>query len=228
MFNPRVSGIGAGAGFLLSLLVGLVTGAHFPLILIRACIFAAVFFALASAGYGAIRSCLPELFAGESAEAPVLGGQVDISVGDDGEGEGDFPQGSAGLGDELNDFLENPGNSGAGTLDQTAEAVYTGEGEAGGIQDLPQAALPDGSGFPAGDAESVDMLPDLDAMSGAFTSGSVPVAGSAGPAAAADLPAGSFDDARGSRSGNKEPDDRFNVQEMASAIQTVLRRENKG
>jgi hypothetical protein len=232
MFNPRISGIFAALGFVLSFLVGLVSGAHLPLLLIRAFIFAAVFFALASAGYGAIQMYLPELVAGESGGAPALGGQVDISIGDDDEGAGDISLESGSLGDELNEFLENPGNSGRDTLDQTAEAVYTGEGETEGIQEPQRPALPDDSGFSPGDAESVDMLPDLDAMSGVLNSGSIPAAGNAEPAGTG-FPASSFDgpggmDLPGGQSGKKGLDENFNVKEMASAVQTILKRENKG
>jgi hypothetical protein len=229
MFNPKLSGIFAGAGFIASLLVGLVTGAHFPLLLIRAFIFAAVFFALASAGYGAIQMYLPELLTGESGDVPALGGQVDISVGGDDEDAGDFSLESGGLGDELHEFLENPGNSGGDTLDQTVEAVYTGEGEVGEIQATPRPALPDDSGFSPGDTDSVDMLPDLDSMSGVFNSGSIPVVGGAEPAGTG-FPASSFDgmETPVGRSGKQGLDENFNVKEMASAIQTVLKRENKG
>jgi hypothetical protein len=157
---------------------------------------------------------------------------VDISVGDDDEGAGDISLESGGLGDELNDFLENPGNSGGDTLDQRSEAVYTGEGEVEGIQEPQRPALPDDSGFSPGGVDSVDMLPDLDAMSGALNSGSIPVAGSAEPAGTG-FPASSFDglggmDVPGDRSGKKGLDENFNVKEMASAVQTILKRENRG
>jgi hypothetical protein len=222
VFNPKISGAFAGAGFILSLLIGLITGAQFPLILLRAFIFAAVFFALASAGYGAIQLYLPELFAKDPVGAPALGAQVDISVGDDNDGAGGFSLESGGLGDDLNEFLENPGNSGGDTLDQTGEAVYTGEGAVEEIQGDPKPALPENPGFSPGDTDSVDMLPDLDAMSGAFSSGSVP---SGGEAVGTGSPAGSLG---GGQSKKPGLDENFNVKEMASAIQTILKRENKG
>ena len=223
MFNPKISGAFAGAGFVLSLLVGLVTGAHFPLILIRAFIFAAVFFSLASAGYGAIQLYLPELLPKDSGDAPILGSQVDISVGDDNDGAGSLSLESDGLGDDLNEFMENPGVSGADTLDQTDEAVYTEKGALEELQGPSKPVLPDNPDL-SGDTDSVDMLPDLDAMSGAFSSGSIPAGGeAAGPGS----PAGSFGGAGGQPKKQGFGED-FNVKEMASAIQTVLKRENKG
>jgi hypothetical protein len=225
MFNPKISGAFAGAGFVLSFLVGLAAGAHFPLLLIRAFIFAAVFFALASAGYGALQLYMPELFAQDSGDVPALGGQVDISVGDEDDGSGDISLESGGLGDDLNDFLENPGNSGGDTLDQTGEAVYTDGGMPEEIPGSSKPALPENPGLSPGGADSVDMLPDLDAMSGAFSSGA---ASSEGKAAGPGSPASSVGGGMGGRSRKQGLDEDFNVKEMASAIQTILKRENKG
>jgi hypothetical protein len=226
MFNPKLSGIFAGAGFILSFLVGLVAGAQFPLLLIRAFLFAAVFFALASAGYGAIQMYLPELLDRDSAEAPLLGGQVDISVGDEDGDAGSISLESGGSGDDLNDFLENPGNSGGDTLDQGSEAGYTEEGVVEEIQAPSRPALPGDLGLSPGDEDSVDMLPDLDAMSGAFSAES----GSGGEAARTGSPASSFDGAGSSAFKLKTPglDEDFDVKKMASAVQTILKRENKG
>jgi hypothetical protein len=224
MFNPKISAVFACAGFVLSLLVGLITGAHLPLLLIRALIFAAVFFALASAGYGAIQLYLPELLSGNANDAPTLGSQVDISVGGDDEAGGIVSE-SGIMGDDLNDFLENPGNSGRDTLDQTGEAVYTGEGAVEEIQGSERPALPEDPRF-SGDTDSVDMLPDLDAMSGVFSSESVPVGGGGEGAAAAS--SSSHLSGLGGQSKKQGLEEDFNVKEMASAIQTILKRENKG
>jgi hypothetical protein len=221
MFNPKISGTFAGLGFVVSFLIGLVAGAQFPLILLRALIFAAVFFALASAGYGAIQLYLPELFAKDSDKVPILGAQVDISVGDDDEAGGISLE-SGSLGDDLNEFLENPGNSGGDALDQTGEDIYTEKGAVDEIQEDSKPALPEDLGFPPGDADSVDMLPDLDSMSGAFNSGPV---SSGGEAAGSGSPASPFG---GGQSKKPGLDENFNVKEMASAIQTILKRENKG
>ncbi|GHV77015.1 hypothetical protein AGMMS49942_18360 [Spirochaetia bacterium] len=181
MFNPRIGGIAAGAGFILSFLLGLITGASFPLVLIRALIFAALFFALVSAGYWAIGRYLPDLLdtipAKDEAVSPP-GAQVDISVGDDTE-------------ISLNEFMENPGESGGDALDQHEEYSYT---ETGDLEGTP-----------------LDDLPDLDLMSGAFGGESL------------------FDiEAKAEKKGLEGAFAGKNVQEMASAIQTILKREDKG
>jgi hypothetical protein len=132
VFSPKISGVAAGIGFILSFLLGIITGVSFPVMLIRAIAFAALFFALVSAGYWVIGRYLPELFDAvlDKAEAPTLGGQVDISIGDDTAGitpefstEGSLPDIS------LDDFMENPGESGGDTLDQNDEYKYTGMGD---------------------------------------------------------------------------------------------------
>jgi hypothetical protein len=233
MFNPKLSGIAAGIGFILSFLLGIITGAGLPLLLIRALIFAALFFALVSVGYGAISMYLPELL-DNSLEEPGLGSQVDISIGDDGDQDSGISLETGGLGDGLNEFTENPGDSGenrdslpGNTLDQNSEDGYT---EKRSLEDAPRplpAALPTELNFSAGGIDSVDILPDLDAMSGAFSAGSVSIGGGGESAGGASF-GGPFD------YGGKTPSEKaglegdFNVQEMASAIQTILKRENKG
>jgi hypothetical protein len=228
MFNPRISGIFAGAGFVLSFLVGLVSGAHFPLILIRALVFALIFFALASAGYGAVKLYLPELLSGNSGGEPVLGAQVDISVGDDDDGILGISLESHDVAEGLNDFSENPGDSGIDALDQTFEGGYTEEGRVEELAGSSRPALPEDPGFSSGETDSVDMLPDLDSMSGVFSDGSVPAKG--GESSGTGSPAGSFGGmgASGGHANKKSLDEDFNVQEMASAIRTILKRENKG
>jgi hypothetical protein len=245
MFNPRISGIAAGAGFILSFLLGIITGASFPLVLTRALVFAAVFFALVSAGYWAIGKYLPDLLdtvLDSGGEAPRLGAQVDISVGDDDARAGD---GEAGDGLEINpdisitdesggfdEFIENPDESGGDVLDQNDEDGYTALGDL----DAPplNPALPGEMDLSAGEGGSADGLPDLDRMSGAFGSGAgsadaggeSPAGGLAGGLASV----GSLFDVE-SKAEKKGLEGEFagkNVQEMASAIQTILKRDNKG
>ncbi|GHV73839.1 hypothetical protein AGMMS49940_11410 [Spirochaetia bacterium] len=202
MFNPKISGIAAGAGFILSFLLGIIAGASFPLVLIRAFVFAALFFALVSAGYWAIGRYLPELLDAVP-EKPTLGARVDISVGDDTE-------------ISLNEFRENPGESGGGALDQNDEYSYTGTD-------------PLEMDFPAVEGDSVDALPDLDLMSGAFSSGA-PVETDSPETGRGLASTGSLFDIE-AKAEKKGPAGEFagkNVQEMASAIQTILKREDKG
>jgi hypothetical protein len=233
MFNPKLSGIAAGIGFILSFLLGIITGAGLPLLLIRALIFAALFFVLVSIGYGAISMYLPELLDNSVAE-PGFGSQVDISIGDDGVQDSGISLDTGSLGDGLNEFTENPGDSGENkdslpenTLDQNSEDGYT---EKRNLEDAPQplqAALPTEVHFSAGGADSVDILPDLDSMSGAFSAGSVPMGGG-GESPVGVSPGEPFDHAGKTSLEKAGLEGDFNVHEMASAIQTILKRENKG
>ena len=239
MFKAKISGMAAGAGFILSLLLGIITGASFPLLLIRALVFAAVFFALVSAGYWAIAMYLPDLVDAvldNPGEAPTLGARVDISVGDDtvpdAAGFGDIdinPDISLEAGDF--EFMENPGETGnsgenrpslrGNTLDQNDESGYTGLGDS---KESPPAT-----------GDGVNLLPDLDLISGAFGSGAVS-AGKGEESGAVSLGGSQgsslFDvESRSAVPGKKGIAGEFagkNVQEMASAIQTILKREDKG
>ena len=90
MFNLKWGIILGSIGFVLSLLVGIISGASFPLVLIRPLIFTAVFFVLGLGLWLLINHFLPELlfsdpegvserdFAGENP-----GSRVNISLGDD-------------------------------------------------------------------------------------------------------------------------------------------------
>jgi hypothetical protein len=224
MFNPKISGVAAGAGFVLSFLLGIVTGAAFPLVLIRALIFAVVFFALSGAGYWAIGMYLPELLDTvlDKGEVPTLGAQVDISVGDTGstDAAGTSTEGSP-PDISLNEFMENPGESGGDALDQNGEDGYTDRGD---LEETP---------FDLGNPDPLDGLPDLDFMSGAFGSEEPALTGSPGAGGLAST--GSLFDIEG-KDGRGSLEKRGlagefagkNVQEMASAIQTILKREDKG
>jgi hypothetical protein len=222
MFNLKISGIAGGAGFILSFLLGSIIGASFPLLLIRALIFAVLFFALVSAGYWAIAAYLPELLdtvhdAGEAASPP--GGQVDISVGDDNI--------------SLNEFMENPGESGGDALDQNGEDGYTGMGDLEEMLFNPVDPDPPEMDFPAETGDSVDALPDLDLMSGAFGSGEPPAVDSSEAGGLASVESlfdieGKDDRRSLEKKGLAGEFAGKNVQEMASAIQTILKREDKG
>ncbi|MFP3040186.1 hypothetical protein LQZ19_00025 [Treponema primitia] len=231
MFNPKISGIAAGIGFIFSLLLGIITGAGLSLLVARAFVFAAVFFVLASIGYGAITMYLPELL-NNPAEEPGLGSQVDISIGGDDDQGSDISLGEGGFGDEVGEILENPGDSdenidslSGNTLDQNSKGGYTGEGSLERAPSPLQPALPTGLDFTAEDLDSVDVLPDLDAMSGAFASGPADGGGSGGSGSSG---GGSFDSSGKTASEKAGLGDDFNVHEMASAIQTILKREDKG
>jgi hypothetical protein len=197
--------IAGGIAFILSLLIGFVSGAGLLIALIRALAFAVVFALFAGGAYWAIGQFLPELLSSDS-EEEIPGSRVNISVdGDDTEGYG------GALDPNSDSFGENVLG-----LDQNGEEGYTSKEETGEKPPagasvsiaVPTAADADGSG-------EVDTLPDLDVMAEAF------------------IPPIEEDQSQGiSRppSGNKPEklDGDFKAKEMASAIQTILKRDEKG
>ncbi|MDR1375077.1 MAG: hypothetical protein LBJ24_08920 [Treponema sp.] len=202
MFNPRLYAIAGGAAFVLSLLIGLISGAGFLMVLLRALAFAVVFALFAGGAYWVIGQFLPELLSSGS-EEEIPGSRVNISV--DGDGVEEY-------GGALDPNSDSFGENVLG-LDQKAEEGYTTRGEvaeklpAGSSVSIavPAAADADGSG-------EVDTLPDLDAIAEAF------------------IPSIEDDQLQGvSRppSGNRPEklDGDFNTKEMASAIQTILKRD---
>jgi hypothetical protein len=103
-FNIKISGIAAAVAFVLSLLLGLVSGGSFVMVLIRALIFGAVFFALLAGAQLLIGQFLPELFNIETAPTvaparPAPGSVVDISVDD--AGVSGAPDGGANGGENV-------------------------------------------------------------------------------------------------------------------------------
>jgi hypothetical protein len=82
----KVSGGIAGAAFVLSFLLGLIGRAGFPVILIRALVFAVVFFGLIEGIYVVVKRFLPELLGKEEVveeEAESSGSNIDILVDDE-------------------------------------------------------------------------------------------------------------------------------------------------
>ncbi|MDR2020757.1 MAG: hypothetical protein LBQ14_08345 [Treponema sp.] len=205
MFNPRLYVIAGGAGFILSLLIGFISGAGFLAALLRALAFAVIFALFAGGAYWVIGQFLPELLSSGS-EEEIPGSRINISVnGDDAEEQGGV------LDPNSDSFGENVLG-----LDQKGEEGYTSKGEAGegplpGASfsiAVPTAADADGAG-------EVDTLPDLDAMAEVF----IPV-----------MDEGQPQEVSRPASGNKPEklDGDFNAKEMASAIQTILKRDEKG
>jgi hypothetical protein len=218
LFNPKISGIIAGAAFVLSFLIGLFTGSQFLPVLLRAFVLAVIFFVLSALAYWLVSQFLPELLSpplDDSGEIDVPGSKVDISI-DASDDE-----------DESNNTLQNSSMQG---LDQKTQDDYNGEGERGisSVGDsAASAAVPDESSESGDVSKSVDVLPDLESMSGYFAPSEESDDGEDVVEMEDDLSsAPSLSEPSRSRK-NSDPGD-FNVQEMASAIQTILRREDKG
>ncbi|MDR1908833.1 MAG: hypothetical protein LBQ35_02835 [Spirochaetaceae bacterium] len=198
MINFKLGAVAAALGFLLSLMVGLLTGAGL-FALVRALLFGAFFFVLACGLYIAVSRFLPELL--ELSASPGTenepGSRVNISVeGDVGSGAFDFAS-PAGRGAEEAGFDPGAPIPNA-ALDQLGEDAYTREGASAGPAPaagpgfeapvfetgaappifesgpLSSAGSPvppeEGAALPGGadNPDSVDVLPDLEAMSQAF------------------------------------------------------------
>ena len=85
MINLSIGGIIAGIAFILSFLIGLVSGTSMPMLILRPVIFAAAFFVLSGVVYFLLRNFLPELLDGDSVEPDsglLPGSRINITEGD--------------------------------------------------------------------------------------------------------------------------------------------------
>jgi hypothetical protein len=235
VFNIKVSGMAGAAALILSFLVGFLSGAGLAIALLRALIFGAAFFILAAGIYIAVSFFLPELLeegeAGQPGEeAP--GSKVDIMVedGENAPASGIAPEGEGsldGLGN-ISDLVGGPSSlhedpetfrEKALGLDQKEEDRYTKKGveeNSSKSGAAPQtAAIPRGPAVPDA-SDAVDVLPDLDTMASAF----VPPSRDEGEEAESSP-------VKRPSPGNKPQNMRgdFNPKELASAIQTILKRD---
>lgn len=241
MFDPKISAIAAGAAFILSFLIGIISGAGFVYILVRALIFAAVFFVLASLAYWLVTQFIPELMNGENPDTEragdqALGQNVDLSVDDEhdisyraasGPDAGAETEETESImdnekNDEDADILDtevgdNPAAAGtfSSPLDQNDIEGYTDNDVSESEKTGASPALP------LDVVEDVDALPDLESMSDSFIS---PIGEeSENDDAKADT-VSLYSGTKTSRSS----DGSFDPREMASAIQTILKRDQKG
>jgi hypothetical protein len=264
MFNLRTSGIAAGAAFILSLAVGLISGVSLAVMLLRALVFAALFFAFSGIIVWLTGRFMPELLAApdpgpDTGGVPPPGSRVDISVGQEPSGGGAFPDGDS---DEVDDIehpavhafasgaedsaaqeeddgddipdsedfgpADRPLNNTAAEkpayqkepdqkgLDQTTEAGYTAQGNA-----APEARPV----IPSGESDGIDLMADFDALSEAF----LPNSGSGGEEMEA-LVYNTPDPAKlPSGAGKKQGlEGDYDPKDLAQAIQTVLKKDEKG
>jgi len=165
--NWKLSAILGGVGFVLSLLVGLFSGAGFLIVLLRAFIFAIVFFGLGAGLWLLINRFMPELLYSDTGAAggEKPGSRINITLEDDrllpemfrkmdtGENVGD-------IGELLNGTFKPPelpvSDLGSGAenqgVDQMPEDRYTGNRSQDGQ-------------FPS---DSPGGMPDFDLMAGSF------------------------------------------------------------
>jgi hypothetical protein len=218
--NIKISGIAAGIAFVFSLLIGLVSGAGI-FALIRAFVFAVIFFAMSGGAYWLIYQFLPELFeTPENSDAvPPAGSAVDISLEEEPEA---LLQGLEPEENEAETEAEHSEPSlqeDLSGLDQTDDSGYTNEGA---TNESPAHSAPESEAAePADDPGPVDELPDLDSLSAAFSPGG----GKKGGGELSEFTISSDSSiggksARSNKAGSLADD--FSTHDMASAIQTIL------
>ena len=245
MFNLRISGIIAAAAFVLSFLIGLLSSTSMPMLIIRPLVFAALFFIITGLIYYLVNQFLPELLEGnEITEDKALrpGSRIDITEGD----SASFPPpgDQAGLGAQADNSEDGLGNisdllgkytaspaPGGGTpeetggtpagLDQNEQTEYNKTGGSENATSPAKPVVP--SGTAAEISDSVDFLPDLDSMAGAFLS---QITGEESDTTEYSV---STPSPRPSSS-NKTPEwaGDFNAKELAAGLRTVLKKEKEG
>jgi hypothetical protein len=233
------------AAFILSFAIGIVNGAGFVMVLLRALAFATVFFAMGTGAWVLINKFVPELLfpessGGETAEgnfsAPASGTRVNITVGDTSGAA--VPEkfhdshNSSELG-SLPDLVSGAIDPGAGAraareaagaqgMDDTPQEGYTKQDNAAFTENAEQGSFSVNIGeVENGGSTDGFGLPDLDAMAGSFS------AVSAEPESSeqAETP-----DPVRSPTGNKPQkfEGDFNPKEIAAGIRTVLEKDKQG
>jgi hypothetical protein len=240
VFNLKWGGIAAAGAFAISILVGLVSGTGY-IALIRALVFGAIFFALANCCYWLITRYLPGLLDETAGSEASAGSRVDISTDDEalpgmyrneaGDGEDSFvdldtltatplagTETAAGA-DSANNQDSFPENG--PPLDQNGEDRYTKEGNGNSGEksdDVPPAVSAGSSSeITPDDADLTDMFPDLDGTA----------EGSFSPADEGKAEPVRISPRAGSSGGSKKAGTGgdYNPKDVASAIQTILKRE---
>ena len=223
MFNFKASSIAAGAAFILSLLVGAISGVGFLMLILRAFIFAVAFFGFTCLVFWLLAQFMPELLSGGEDDLgfPVSGSRVDISLGDESV-TGAFPSDNSELIDDIAGRPSTSAKAASPLLDQDGNAGYNDEGEVDGELEFVDDGqiLGTGSGM-SGRRE--DTLPDMDSLTEASSGNTADAINTD------DIGFNSSGPVR-PKSSSKKADmaGDFNPKELAQAIQTVLKRDEKG
>ena len=160
MFNIKWGGVAAAAAFVLAFALSLILGqTNLPVALLRAVIFAAVFFALGIAAWMLINTFIPELLStantGDIAthlfSTGTAGSRVNITV-DDTQNAAlpEQARGASGGSDDVGDFNElfTPKED-SRDIDQNLGTGYTEEGEAGEFAAVTERFSGETEGFAA-------------------------------------------------------------------------------
>ncbi|HOJ99052.1 MAG TPA: hypothetical protein PLW34_05795 [Termitinemataceae bacterium] len=229
MFDPKISGITAAVAFGISFLIGLISGVSFWVLLLRAFLMGVLFFVLSGIAYWLITQYLPELMqTGRGTEGtpsleeegPPPGSRVNITL--EGEGEELSPAAALSAEEEGLEEMVSPGGAPnpEKALDQMEEGEYTKQGVASsdvadaGLREEPMPALPPGI------IDDVDELPDLESMADSFIT--------PGVEEEEEVSNSSRRDPGGKGTKGKGGADSFDPKEMAMAIQTLLKKDQKG
>jgi hypothetical protein len=219
LFNFKLSGFAAGAAFVLSLLVGFISGTGFSTSFLRALIFAAVFFALSVLIFWLLAQFLPELLSGGEDDQGFSGSgsRVDISLGDDGA-SGAFPADDSESVDDIAGRPTTPAKTASPPLDQKENTGYNEVGE------LEFAS--DGQDFRTGSempVKSGESLPDIEGLTETATE-------SAANEVEADDIGIDNPEPRRMKTSSKNSDMArdFDPQELAQAIRTLVKKDDKG
>jgi hypothetical protein len=245
LINIKLSGIAGAIAFVMSFLLGIISGGRISMVFLKALIFAVIFATLSGGIYVLISIYLPDLLSPGDSEPPQdhRGSQVDILLDDQG-GEGlnsdyslDGNENSAEFGKNQGILNENIETLSGDGLDQNRQDEYTIGGDAEIIAGTPEQASSFTVDLAAKSADSVEELPDFDSMAAVFggSSGGIPGTGAV-KAAAPGESSGSLSETINAQfiggplknKNTPELEEEFDVKEMASAIQTILKREDKG
>jgi hypothetical protein len=212
LFNFKASGIAAVTAFVLSLVVGLISGSGFLVVLIRALLFGILFFVLSCLVFWLLGQFVPELLSEreDDFDIPSPGSNVNISVG--GPVSGAFPMDNSETVDDIGGraFASAP-------LDQDANAGYTEEeGDLDGLETPSTGRL--GASPDAGE----EVLPDMDGISE-----DAPQTGGVDMGVSFDTSESKRRDSASKR-GKEALGGDFNPKELAQAIRTVLKKDEKG
>jgi hypothetical protein len=227
VINFRVCGIAAGLAFVLSLIFGIIAGNGFFTVLFRALLFGGVFFGLFAVGFILVSRFLPELLSesdGDEFDISTPGSRVDISVGG-GTMEGAFPED---VSEALDDIAGRPSavkKEPVAPLDQNDNNGYNKKADfSGDFGDFSTPEAAEGSENTGGAAESAQAegaLPDMDNFPGAS---SAEEQGIEVESFSAPEPVQRY-------STQKKPPpvaENFDAKQLAKAIQTALKKDEKG
>ncbi|MDR1390264.1 MAG: hypothetical protein LBJ31_09860 [Treponema sp.] len=221
MFNFKAAGIAAVFAAALSLILGVLNGIGPFVIVCRMLLFGGLFFGLACLVIWLAGQFLPELLVrGEDdLDIPAPGSYVDLTVG---PATGAFPSGS---GEEVDDIAANRGFAGSPGEPPPESGPDLGMDPDADLQ-YNEGGVFAGTDEGEGESKQSDALPDMDVMTEAFTQ--------AGKDAAAAVEAIAFESdgprqplSTSSRNKADMAGD-FNPKELAQAIQTVLKKDEKG